>query len=143
MPAMVDRLSPLQLPDGIGSVVRVHAIDTTLKMYCKTAPFLTPVIDGFEHINFPTYAFLIHNTKLNRKVLFDLGGRKDYWNYSPATLGLIRASSAGMRMDKNIDDILLERGIALNSLEAVIWSHGRESSQKFYLCHSGVNVPCP
>jgi glyoxylase-like metal-dependent hydrolase (beta-lactamase superfamily II) len=93
-------------------------------MYCKTEPFLSPVIPGHEHINFPTLSFLIHNTTKNKKVLFDVGGRTDYWNYAPFTLGLIRASSAGMVCEKGVDEILTEKGITLDSLDAIIWSHG-------------------
>jgi hypothetical protein len=96
-------IHPKQHPDLnlplSSSIVSVRAIDTTLDMFCKTFPFLSPVIPGHEFINFPTLAFLIENKALDKRVLFDVGGRKDYWNYAPHTLGLLRASSAGMRVE--------------------------------------------
>lgn len=115
--------SSLQIPASEATVT-VHAIDTTLNMYCKTTPFYKPVLPGMEHANFPTFAFLIENGAKSQKVVFDLGGRTDYWNYTPVTLGLIRASSAGMRCEKGMDEILGEKGIALNSIDAIVWSHG-------------------
>jgi len=60
------------------------------------------VIPGHEFINLPTFAFLIENKKLGKKVLFDVGGRTDYWNYAPHTLSLLRASSAGMKCEKGV-----------------------------------------
>jgi len=110
----------LNLPVS-SSTVTVHAINTTLNMFCKTFPFLSPVIPGHEHLNFPTFAFLIDNKTLGKKVLFDLGGRKDYWNYAPHTLGLLRASSAGMEVTKSVDEILVDAGIELNSIDSLIW----------------------
>jgi glyoxylase-like metal-dependent hydrolase (beta-lactamase superfamily II) len=105
------------------SIVTVRAIDCTLNMFCKTSPFLSPVIPGHEFINFPTLAFLIENKPLGKTVLFDVGGRKDYWNYAPHTLGLLRASSAGMKVDKGVDEILVEAGVELQSLDSIVWSH--------------------
>jgi hypothetical protein len=111
---------PLNLPES-SSTVTLHAINCTLDMYCKTAPFLTPTIAGHEFINFPTLAFLITHPTLNRKVLFDVGGRKDYWNYSPKTKGLLKAASAGMRVDKGVDEILVDAGVALETLNEIVW----------------------
>jgi hypothetical protein len=73
---------PKQHPDlnlpASNSFVSVRAIDTTLDMFCKTFPFLSPVMRGHEFINFPTLAFLIENKALGKRVLFDIGGRKNY-----------------------------------------------------------------
>jgi hypothetical protein len=83
-------------------------------MFCKTFPSLNPVIPGHEFINFPTLAFLIENKAHDKRVLFDVGGRKDYWNYAPHT-------SAGMRVEKGVDELLVEAGIELESLDSIIW----------------------
>jgi hypothetical protein len=92
-------IHPKQHPDlnlpALGSIVSVRTIDTTLDMFCKTLPFLSPVIQGHEFINFPTLAFLIENKALGKRVLFDVDGRKGYWNYAPHTRGLVRASWQG------------------------------------------------
>jgi hypothetical protein len=84
-----------------GATVTVQIINTTTNVVCPTAYFLEPTIKGQEHLNLPTFAFLIENKALGKRVLFDLGCRKDWWNlvcheflqsinpiYFPLSLGL-------------------------------------------------------
>lgn len=105
------------------SIATVQALDTTLRLYVKSENFLNPVIPGHEVYNCPTMAFLITNQKTGRRTLFDAGGRKDYWNYSPLVAG--RFSSGvnvkGLRCDKGVDEVLTDAGIDLEGIESVVW----------------------
>ncbi|KAF1952400.1 Metallo-hydrolase/oxidoreductase [Byssothecium circinans] len=70
--------------------------------------FLAPPIDRVEALADlqPSFSFLIEHPS-GRKLVFDLGFRKDFENYSPA-----------------IRDQLLRGGVKGADVEAVIWSHG-------------------
>jgi hypothetical protein len=113
---------PLSLPTS-SCPVTVQAIDTTLRLYVKSDNFLNPIIPGHEIYNCPTMAFLITNQSTGRKILFDAGGRKDYWNYSPLVAG--RFASAvnvkGLRCDQGIDEVLGDAGVQLEGIEGVVW----------------------
>lgn len=76
-------------------------------------------------------AFLITSTSRNpetgeverRRVLFDAGARKDYWNYSPMIVERFRkgVNVRGMVVEKGIDEVLEERGVDLASVGDVVW----------------------
>jgi hypothetical protein len=112
----------LSLPVS-SSTVNVQAVDTTLRLYVKSDNFLNPVIPGHEIYNCPTMAFLISNQSTGRQVLFDAGGRKDYWNYSPFIAGRFASgvNVKGMRCDQGVDEVLKDAGVNLEGIEGVIW----------------------
>jgi hypothetical protein len=58
-----------------------------------------------------------------RKVLFDAGARRDYWNYSPMIVERFRkgVNVGGMRVEKGVHDILIDSGLELDEIDAVIW----------------------
>lgn len=105
------------------SVVKVQALDTTLKLYVNTLNFFKPVIPGHETYNCPSLAFLITNKLTGKKVLFDAGARKDYWNFSPATADRLSAgvNVKGLRIDQGVDEVLVDAGLRLENLESVIF----------------------
>ncbi|KAL3463702.1 metallo-beta-lactamase superfamily protein [Aspergillus heterothallicus] len=114
----------LGIPDSSHTVL-LQAIDTTLQLYVRAENFLNPIIPGHEAWNCPAMAFLITHPETGRKVLFDAGARKDYWNYSPVTADRFAkgVNVKGLRIDMGVHDVLIAAGIDLDSLEAVIWSH--------------------
>ncbi|KAL3473164.1 beta-lactamase-like protein [Aspergillus californicus] len=119
------RASPhLSIPDS-SHTVTLQAIDTTLQLYVRAENFLNPVLPGHETWNCPAMAFLITHPETGRKVLFDAGARKDYWNYSPFTADRFAkgVNVKGLKIDMGVHDVLSSAGIDLDSLEAVIWSH--------------------
>lgn len=67
-----------------------------------------------------TVAFLIENERLGKKAMFDLGTRKDYWNSPPSTLTRIEAAIPGVRIDKDVTEILEEGGIKLSEIGTVL-----------------------
>ena len=63
-----------------------------------------------------TVAFLIENERLGKRAMFDLGTRKDYWNSPPFTLTRIEAAIPGVKIDKDVTEILEENGIKLSEI---------------------------
>ena len=84
-----------------------------------------PPIKGFDKVKCGTWSFLIEHPS-GRKLLYDLGCRKDWKNLPPA-LGLealIENGTLGrLEVEKNVADILVEGGMRLEDIEGVIWSH--------------------
>lgn len=84
--------------------------------------FFQPVLPGTEPFHIPVYAFLIEHRKSGKRVMFDLGIRSDPENLAPATFSLI--SSGAIQLPpafKGITERLVDGGIPLQSIDAVIW----------------------
>ena len=76
---------PLNIPDS-KSVVNLHIINSTSRI--KSLPFsvfVTPPYKGLEYLDCPAFSFLIEHVSSGRKLLFDLGVRKD-WENLPAVI---------------------------------------------------------
>lgn len=91
---------------------------------------LTPSIPGKPVFSGPAYSFLIANG--TRKILFDLGIRKDYaTGYAPAVCARINDPSRGFKVwwaggeeeARDVADVLTRGGVELGEIEAVVWSH--------------------
>src|SRR5436305_15345320 len=79
----------LKIPQST-TTVQVRIIDTTSHISeVPTKTFFAPVIPGFTELDCPAYSFLIEHPS-DRKLLFDLGVRKDYWNLSPRIVDRIQ-----------------------------------------------------
>lgn len=117
-----DAPSALHLPAG-DSRCLVYAIDTTCNLTVPADTLVEPVIKGHELMNFPTVSFLIVHEQSGRKILFDLGCKKDFWDLPPPISSVIDAKVPGIKVDKSLSDVLEEGGIDLNDLEAAIVSH--------------------
>ena len=74
-------------------------------------------------MNFPTVAFLISHETSGKKLLFDLGCRKDFWNLPQPISSTIEAKVPGIKVDHNLADILVDGGLDLAELDAAIISH--------------------
>ncbi|KAL9612333.1 MAG: hypothetical protein Q9167_003066 [Letrouitia subvulpina] len=71
----------------------------------------------------PAYSFLIEHPGDGRKLLFDLGVRKDWENLSPSIVKHIKAWNAKVSVEKGVAEILEEGGVNPQEIEAIIWSH--------------------
>ncbi|KAH7109887.1 beta-lactamase-like protein [Dendryphion nanum] len=111
----------LSLP--VGSIIcQVSAVNTTCDLTSPINTLCEPSIEGHELFSLPTIAFLItHPT--GRQILFDLGCRKDFWNLPKPITDIINEKVPGIRVKKNLVDILTEGGIDPVNLEAAIISH--------------------
>lgn len=100
------------------NTVRVKLLDTTTYLTGIAQVFVTPVAKGHETFNFKDVAFLIEHDGLGKKAMFDLGTRKDYWNSPPAVQALLGSDTAmtGVRVDKEVSEILEEGGVKLSSI---------------------------
>lgn len=113
---------PLNIPD-CDQCVTVKVINGG---YTK-GPFidvlLYPHIKGHDTYEGPSYSFLIEHVAegQSRRLLFDLGIRKDWQELSPVTAERIRQAQWNITVDGNIEDILERGGTSRNDIEAVIW----------------------
>jgi glyoxylase-like metal-dependent hydrolase (beta-lactamase superfamily II) len=108
------------------STVSVKIIDSTSWIEAPLGSLFGPVIPGHEKLSCPSYSFLIEHGPLGRKVLFDLGTRKDWENLAPSIVNTIKSHKWGLTVKKNVSEILTESGDAgvdLKNIEAIIWSH--------------------
>ncbi|KAK7705630.1 hypothetical protein SLS64_007997 [Diaporthe eres] len=106
------------------ATVDVRIIDTTSWISgLPTNVFFEPPIKGYDELSIPSYSFLIEHPS-GRKLIFDLGARKDWENLSPATAGLIaRFGPAKLEVKKGVREQLEEHGVHGSSIEGIIWSH--------------------
>ncbi|KAJ6584906.1 beta-lactamase-like protein [Mycena capillaripes] len=87
------------------------------------APFLRPILAGHETLQCPVFAFLVEHVPTGRRVMFDLGLRKDIENAAPFIAALFKSGIGAMPVDRDIVEQLVDDGVDLNSINAVIWSH--------------------
>lgn len=114
---------PLNIPDS-DSVVDVYIINSTSRI--KDMPFsvfMTPHYKGLNHLDVPAFSFLIQHRRSGRKLLFDLGVRKDWENLPPSTVKLITDNGWSVTVEKGVAEILREGGVAPEDIEAIIWRY--------------------
>lgn len=103
----------------------ITVIDTTTWMSgLSIKGFVDTPIKGHEQFDAPSFAFLIEHPT-GRKLVFDLGVRKDYHNMAPIW-GRMQASmgeSAKVEVKQGVREILEAHGVSGSDIEAVIWSH--------------------
>lgn len=110
-------------------------IDATCELVLDTKHLLQSEIKGHEKINLPTYAFYIYNLRLDKRVLFDAGIRKDWWNLPPKVVSAITSGGVtGLFVKDEVYDTLAahhrsaaekkeESNVDPDTIDAVIWSH--------------------
>lgn len=84
---------------------------------------LSPPIKGHDIYSGPSYSFLIehHLNGQTRRLLFDLGIRKDWENLSPVTVSRIKTAKWDLQVEHNVEEILESGGVSRNDLEGIIW----------------------
>ena len=105
------------------ATVSVRIINTTV--HITNIPFdlfVTPHIHGNDTLSCPAYSFLVEHPS-SRKLLFDLGVRKDPENLAPVVISRIRKGNWGCATEKDVREILEEDGVDLDDIEGIIWSH--------------------
>ncbi|KAL6245331.1 hypothetical protein RBB50_008106 [Rhinocladiella similis] len=114
---------PLNAPPGAS--VKVQIVDGTARITAPTDVFMTPPIHGHTQMFAPAFSFLIEQVSSGRKILFDLGLRKDWQSHPPAVQSLISGPGWAFDVPKNVDEVLQENGVDVKggAIEAVIWSH--------------------
>lgn len=85
--------------------------------------FMAPDVPGLETFpTSPSLSFLIEHPS-GRKLVWDLGIRKDYANYAPKIAEYIPMTKYDIQVTKSVVDILQENGVSGKDVEAVIWRY--------------------
>lgn len=113
----------LALPPGV--TAKVQIIDTTSRIRAPVAAFMIPTIKGHSHLEAPAYSFLVEQPSSSRKILFDLGLRKDWQNLPPSIVNKLTPPDWVCEVQHNVAEILQSNGVdvAAGEIEAVVWSH--------------------
>ncbi|KAK4503576.1 hypothetical protein PRZ48_004491 [Zasmidium cellare] len=117
------RLLTMNPPPPSNNTVRVRMIDTTATLTAKAECFLRPKLPGHDLLSMTAVAFLIEHEGLGKKAMFDLGVRKDFWNYPPAVARRLETVIPGIKVDRDVTEILEEGGCSLDRIDDIIWSH--------------------
>ncbi|KAF2151572.1 hypothetical protein K461DRAFT_313448 [Myriangium duriaei CBS 260.36] len=85
--------------------------------------FMAPPAPGLEQFRTsPSLSFLLEHPS-GRKLVWDLGIRKDFENYSPSIAEYLPTTHYKIEVQDNVADILVKGGVDLAGIEAVVWSH--------------------
>jgi len=114
-------MAPLvDLPPG-KTVVTVKLINPVDFGPSDIKRFMAPPVPGLETFkSVPSLCFLIEHPS-GRKLVWDLGIRKDWENYAPKISQYIPTTGYQIKAPKDVVDILEENGIHAKEVEAVIW----------------------
>ncbi|KAF2469998.1 uncharacterized protein BDR25DRAFT_262547 [Lindgomyces ingoldianus] len=115
-------MANLNVPDSV-STVRLRAIDAKTQVCVSAKGFVQPILPGHENLNLTSVTFLVEQTGLGKKVLFDCGARKDFENFSPVIKNRLNLNVRGLKIEKDIHEIVIEAGVQLEELDSMIWSH--------------------
>ena len=114
----------LSIPSS-GSTVNVHIINTTSRIQnIPLSVFVEPPIKSHDYLDCPAFSFLIEHPTNGRKLLFDLGVRKDWKNLSPRIADRIRGGGWQVSVEKDVAEILQEGGVKLGEINEIIWRFG-------------------
>ncbi|KAJ7717798.1 hypothetical protein B0H16DRAFT_1740371 [Mycena metata] len=102
------------------SVTAFNAVDPrTVSVLANT--LMKPVGAGHELFRFPIFTFLITHAASGRRVLFDLGVRKDLENTALAVAADVRAGLIVMPVECDFVEQLGDYGVEAGSISAAIW----------------------
>lgn len=113
-----DRL--FEIPPG-EQIVEVKLINSVNFGPAQIHRFMAPPVPGLETFSTSlSLCFLLEHSS-GRKLVWDLGIRKDYGNYSPKIAEYIPTTKYNIQVEHNVADILQQHGVDLHHIEAVIW----------------------
>lgn len=113
---------PVRIPPG-KETVKVGLINAVNFGPAQIKRFMAPPVPGLETFkSSPSHSFLIEHPS-GKKLVWDLGIRKDYHNYSKSIADYIPTTKYKIEVEKNVVDILEENGVRGEDIESVIWSH--------------------
>lgn len=114
---------PLNAPPGASA--KVEIIDGTARVTAPLGLFMGPPIHGHTSMTVPAFSFLVEQVSSGRKVVFDLGLRKDWETHPPHVQHLISGPGWAFDISKNVNEVLQENGVDVKggAIEAVFWSH--------------------
>lgn len=111
---------PVVLPTG-SETVTVKLINPVNFGPAILKRFMAPDVPGLDKFkNSPSFSFLLEHPS-GRKLVFDLGIRKDYQNHSPKITEYLPTTGYTIDIKGGVSDILETSGVSLSEIEAVIW----------------------
>jgi len=123
---MTSELKDLAIPAS-DAFVEVKLFDIgappNVPIEVPAALFLSPVLSGHERLSAPMFASLIEHGTTKQRVMFDLGPRKDAENSPPSISDTVKNGAVKVTVEKDVTEQLVEGGVSLETISAVIWSH--------------------
>lgn len=115
---------PLNIPESNSTVI-VHVIDSTARIQGISSNFFfEPEIKGFDTFDSPAFSFLIEHPTSGRKLLWDLGVRKDWQNLAPGIVKGIKDRGWEVTVEKGVAEVLLEEGgVKPEDIDSIIWRY--------------------
>ncbi|KAL4966602.1 MBL fold metallo-hydrolase [Aspergillus stella-maris] len=121
MPQPNTNSTPVTIPPG--SPITVKLINPVNFGPSHLHRFMSPAVPGLETFaRNPSFSFLLEHSS-GRKLVFDLGIRKDWDGYAPKIAEYIPTTGYRIEIKKDVMDVLVEGGVKLDEVEGVIWSH--------------------
>lgn len=109
-----------KIPGG-QALTAVKLINTSNAGPGHTWGLMGPPIPGVNSLPAsPSFSFLLEHSS-GRKLVWDLGIRKDYLNHAPVIAEYIPTRGYDIQVTKNVIDILEDGGIKGEAIEAIIW----------------------
>ena len=103
--------------------IAVKIVDVSTISNAPAYALFTPPVPGYTTAPpSPSFVFLLEHPS-GRKVLFDLGIRKDWQNLAPAIVERIAQIGHKPSAEKNVSEVLDEAGVGKENIEAVIWRY--------------------
>lgn len=130
---MAQPLPDLKIP-STQNTVSVRIIDTTSHIQgILVSLFVSPQIEGHTYLDCPAYSFLVEHPS-GRKLLFDLGVRKDPENFAPVLRNRIKNGGWSVTVKKGVREQLEDHGVSGSDIEAIVWSHWHWDHSKLSNC---------
>ena len=102
----------------------INIINVAVTHGAPIAPFFTTEVAGFKRLSATSYSILIthHDAQSGetRRLVFDLGRRRDWENYVPLLVNRIKGWGADIQSGRNVAEVLVEHGVAPEDIEAVV-----------------------
>ncbi|KAJ7118808.1 hypothetical protein C8R44DRAFT_625159 [Mycena epipterygia] len=105
------------------ATVDVKAFNVANFTAALASVLVQPILPGHETIKLPLHAFLVEHGPSKKRLMFDLGMRRDPLNFPPSVSSLFQSGMYSADPFADITVLLEEGGIPLNSIETIIWSH--------------------
>ncbi|KAK1240993.1 hypothetical protein MKX08_000967 [Trichoderma sp. CBMAI-0020] len=103
--------------------VKVAFICNALLFGLPMSRFSKPNIRGLKTLQgIPSFSFFIEHPS-GRRLMFDLGPRKDLENLSPTLTKRMAKAGWETKVTQEVPEVLEQHGIPIESIENVIWSH--------------------
>lgn len=116
-------MASLTLPEG-QTAVKVTIIDTGARIKGPLSLFVEPpLLDHLvdEGLAAPAYVFLVEHETSGRKIVFDLGIRKNAAEYAPVPKSYHKDFE--LTSGEEVFDFLQDRGVDLKTVEAIVWRY--------------------